>query len=413
MTSSLVAGRGTLSPMRRPLVLALFAALFAAELGFSSVAPLIPGLRNRYGLTEAQAGLVFTLASAGILVASLPVGALTRRFAVRTLTLWAMASITVADLTLAIARTFAVVLAGRLLFGIGLSTMWVAGTAWIHEAAGEDAPRALAMTTAVVGVGGLLGPAFAGFVAERFSLGAPFWALGVGALAMTLVLLVMPSTVQKDPEPSPPLADMLRAAGADQLMLTSIVLTLAASLMWFTADLLVPVRLDANGFSTTGIGLALSLASVTFIGMSALTARHAGRYATVRLAAVWTLVMGAGIAVAAFSASTGATLAFLVIAGATSGVLIALTYPLGAIGARRGHFSVAVVGALLNMVWAGAGLIGPAAGGALSQAFGDQVAFWMLAVIAVGSAAWMWLHRDQGTVDPHEVEEAVTGAPSN
>jgi predicted MFS family arabinose efflux permease len=397
--------------MRRPLVLALFAALFAAELGYSSIAPLIPGLRDRYGLSEAQAGLVFTLASAGILVASLPAGALTRRFAVRTLTLWAMVSITVAYLMLAIARVFPVVLAGRLLFGIGLATMWVAGTAWIHDAAGQDAPRALAMTTAVIGVGALFGPAFAGFVAERFSLDAPFWVLGVGALAMTLVLLVMPSTVGKHPEPSPPLADMLRAAGADQLMLTSIVLTLAVSLMWVTSDLLVPVRLDANGFSATDIGLALSLASVAFLAMSALTARHADRYATVRLATGWTLAMAAGIVVAALSSSTTATLAFLVIGGATSGVLIALTFPLGVIGARRGGFSVAVVGVLLNMAVAGSGLIGPAAGGALSQAFDDQVAFWMLAVIAVGSAAWMWLHLGRATVDPREVGGAATGAP--
>jgi MFS family permease len=252
-------------------------------------------------------------------------------------------------------------------------------------------------------VGALLGPAFAGFVAERFSLGAPFWVLGVGTLAMTLILLVIPSAVGRAPEPSPPLADMLRAAAADRLMLTSIVLSLAVSMLWMTAELLVPIRLNGNGFSAAGIGLALSLASVTFIAMSALTARHADRYAPVRLA-LWTLVMGAGIAVAALSASTAATLAFLAITGASSGVLIALTYPLGAAGARKGHFSVAVVGALLNMVWAGSGLIGPTAGGAVSQAFGDQVAFWLLAVIAVSSAGWIWLGRGKVPVDTGEAK---------
>ncbi len=393
--------------MRRPLVLVLFVALFAAEIGWAGIAPLIPDLRDRYGLTETQAGLVFTLASVGILLASLPAGALSRRFAVRTMTLWAMASITAANLSLAMANTFPVVLAGRVLFGVGLGTMWIAGTAWIHDAAGEDASRALAMTTAVVGMGALLGPAFAGFVAERISLGAPFWVLGAGALATTLVLLVMPSSVGREPEPSPPLADMLRAAGADLLMLTSIVLTLAVSMMWMTADLLVPLRLDEHGFSTASIGLALSLASVAFIAMSALTARHADRYATMPLAAVWTLMMGAGIALAALSTSTIGTLAFLAIAGASSGVLIALTYPLGVVGARRGHFSVAVVGVLLNMIWAGSGLIGPAAGGAVSQAFGDRAAFFALTVIAVGSAAWVWLLRDRESIDPGEPTEAT------
>jgi len=397
--------------MRRPLVLLLFAAIFAMELGWSGVAPLIPEFQDRYGLTETQAALVFTLASVGILIASLPAGALSRRFAVRTMTLWAMVSITLANLTLAIATTFPVVLGGRFLFGIGLGTMWVAGTAWIHDAAGEDASRALAMTTAVVGVGALLGPAFSGFVAEKYGLGAPFVALGAGSLAMTVALLVAPSAVGRRPEPSPPLADMLRAVGADRLMLTSIVLTLAVSMMWMTADLLVPLRLDDHGYSAADIGLAMSLASIAFVGMSALTARHAERYASMRVAAVWTTVMSAGIAVAALSSSIPATMLFLGIGGASSGVLIALTYPLGVIGARRGRFSVAIVGALLNMVWAGSGLIGPAAGGAVAGSLGDQVAFVLLAGIAIGSAAWMWIRRDRGAIDPAEAAEAATETP--
>jgi MFS family permease len=386
--------------VRRPLVLVLFAALLVMELGYSAIAPLIPDLRDRYNLTGAQTGLVLTLASVGILIASLPAGAVSRRLSVRTMTLWAMAAISVADLTMWLARSFPTMLAGRVLFGVGLGMMWVSGIAWIHEAAGEDASRALAMSTAVVGVGALLGPAFAGFIAQRFSLGAPFGVLGVLTLGMTVVLLAMPSTLGREPDPGPPLADMLRAAGADRNMLASVMVTLAVSVMWLTADLLVPLRLDAHGFSTAGIGFALSFASVAFVAMSALTARRADRYITIPLAAAWMFVMCGGIAIAALSTSTVATLAFLFIAGASSGVLIAMTFPLGAIGAKRGHFSVAVVGALLNMIWAGSGLVGPTAGGALSQAFGDRAAFLVLAVIALGSALWMWRHRVEEPIEP-------------
>ena len=397
--------------MRRPLVLLLFAAIFVAEIGWSGIAPLIPGFQDRYRLTETQAGLVFTLSSLGILAASLPAGALSRRFAVRTLTLWAMASLTLANLMLAVADAFSVVLAGRVFFGIGLGLMWVTGTAWIHDAAGDEAPRALAMTTAVVGVAALVAPAVTGFIAERFSLGAPFVGLSLITTAMMVALLVFPSHVGREPEPSPPLMDMLRAVGADHLMLTSIVLTLAVSMMWMTADLLVPLRLDDHGYSAAGIGLAMSIASVMFVGASALTARHAERYATIRMSAVWTLSMAAGVAVAALSTSTAATMTFLAIAGAASGVLIALTYPLGASGAARGHFSVAVVGAILNMVLAAAGLVGPAAGGAVSETLGDQVAFFVLTVIALASAAWMWLRRDRGTIEAAEAVEAVADTP--
>ena len=105
------------SPYVAPIVGSLlFAAIFVTEMGWSGIAPLIPGFQERYGLTEAQAGLVFTLASAGILVASLPAGALSRRFAVRPMTLWAMVSITAANLTLAVAD-----LVGDVARGLGAS----------------------------------------------------------------------------------------------------------------------------------------------------------------------------------------------------------------------------------------------------------------------------------------------------
>jgi predicted MFS family arabinose efflux permease len=68
---------------------------------------------------------------------------------------------------------------------------------------------------------------------------------------------------------------------------------------------------------------------------------------------------------------------------------------------------VAVVGAILNMVWAAAGLVGPAAGGAVSETLGDQAAFFILTVIAIISAAWMWLRRDRGAIDPAAVDAAA------
>ena len=132
---------------------------------------------------------------------------------------------------------------------------------------------------------------------------------------MTVALFVVPSAVGREPEPSPPLADMLRAVGADQPDADEHRPHARRVDDVDDDDLLVPLRLDDHGYSAGGIGLALSVASIMFVGASALTARHAERYATMRLSAVWTLAMAAGIALAALSTSTLATLAFLAIGG--------------------------------------------------------------------------------------------------
>src|SRR6476619_5544995 len=104
--------------MRRPTVLLLFATLFVGELGWSGISPLLPEYQQRYGLSDTQTGFILSVASVGILFVSLPAGALTRRFAVRTLTLWAMGALAGGNLVVGLAHTYPIVLAGRALLGV-------------------------------------------------------------------------------------------------------------------------------------------------------------------------------------------------------------------------------------------------------------------------------------------------------
>jgi predicted MFS family arabinose efflux permease len=393
--------------VRRPIVLLLFAAILVAELGWAGISPLLPTLQDRFGLTDVATGLILTVSSIGILLVCLPAGALSSRFAVRTLTLWGLVALTAGNLVVGLSSSYGGLLAGRALFGVGLGTMWVTGTAWLHDAAREDAPRALALTTAVVGVGSLLGPAIAGWLGEWLGTGVPFVLLGVLNGLMLAILLLVRSPEGREVEPSPPLREMLRAARGDDLMLTSLTLTLAVSLMWMSAELLVPLRLDERGFGAAGIGLAFSVASLVFVGSSAVTSARAERYATVRVAAIWTVVFAGAVLVAAIGDGTWLTIAFLATVGVSTGVMVSLTYPLGVLGARTGGFNVAVVGALLTLVWAGSGLVGPTVGGAAAERAGDRVWFLALAMAGLAAAAWMWRRRGPVPAAPVSAEEAV------
>jgi predicted MFS family arabinose efflux permease len=253
------------------------------------------------------------------------------------------------------------------------------------------------LTTAIIGAGSLVAPAASGWLAERFDTGVPFVVLGLLTGATLLVLFLAPSAEGREREQSPDLREMLRVARADPLMVTSLVLTLAVSIMWASSDLLVPLRLDGLGFDAAQIGVAYSMASVVFIASSAITSMRAERRATVRFASWWTVAFAASVLIAAVWAGPTATIVFLVAAGITTGVMISITYPLGAIGATSGGYSVVVVGALLNLVSAGAALVGPTVGGALAERVGDQVCFLVLAVLGAAAAAWMWLRRERHT----------------
>jgi predicted MFS family arabinose efflux permease len=225
-------------------------------------------------------------------------------------------------------------------------------------------------------------------VGEHLGLGAPFLILAVASVAVVLALVLESSGTAGVPgEQEPALRDMVRAAGGDHLIRGSVLLMLTGSLLWLTTYLLVPLRLDAAGWSASDIGVVFSISSLIYAGVSWVVARRAERWATLGVAAAATAGLAASLLVVVVSSSVGATVGFLMLAGIATAVMIALTFPLGVAGSR--HVSVALVGGLLNVAWAISGLIGPTLGGIGAEAVGDRLTFLLLAAITGGAALWM------------------------
>lgn len=374
--------------MRRGVVVLLYIALLVGEMSWSAVAPLLPSFADRYALSDVRAGLILSVASMAILLVSIPAGAITRRTGARRLTVVAAVTMTLGDVAIGLATSYGWLLAGRAVFGVGLGMLWVGGTSWLHDAAGDQRSRALSMTSAVIGVGSLVGPAFAGVVGEHLGLGVPFLVLAVANVAVVLALLLESSgTAVVSSEGEPALRDMVRAAGADDMIRGSVLLMLVGSLLWLTSYLLVPLRLDTAGWSAADIGFAFSISSLIYAGVSWVVARRAERWATLGVASAATGALAASMIVVIVSASVGATVTFLMLAGITTAVMIALTFPLGVAGSR--DVSVALVGGLLNVAWAISGLVGPTVGGIAAQTIGDRRTFLLLAGITGAAALWM------------------------
>lgn len=369
--------------MRRRVVLLVYLALFVGELSWQGVAPLIPTYVETFGLTDAAGGIVLSLASFGILVTSLPAGYITRHVPPRPLTILAMGVIALSDLLMIVAPSYPTIVLARLVFGVGFGTLWVSMAAWLDDAAGDDSPRVLAATTAVVGVGALLGPAYTGAVAERFGLNAPFVGLAVVTLALLVLLLVDRSGTGMRKDPAPPVRELLSAVGRDWDLSTMILLTVAASMVWLTADLLVPLRMGRSDWNAAQIGVVFSLSSLIFVAASALTARRADRLTRHSVVALATAVLAAFTMVPALLAGVPASVVFLLGASVTTGVTIALTFPFGLLAVERGKVTVPVMSALSNIVWALSGILGPVMGGAFAEWAGDRVAFGVLAGLCV------------------------------
>src|SRR5439155_20309441 len=150
-----------LPAVRRPLVVLLFLAIFAGELMWNAIVPLVPAFSQRFGLSKLEGGELLASTSVAILLVSIPAGMLSERYGERRLTLVAMAVMAAADLGQGLAGSFAALLGARALFGLGFGILWTAGVAWLSEASGDRHAQALSLAMTTAGFGAIAGPAFA------------------------------------------------------------------------------------------------------------------------------------------------------------------------------------------------------------------------------------------------------------
>ena len=377
--------------MRRRVVVLLYGAILVGEMSWSAVAPLLPSFAKRFSLSGSRTGLILSVASLAILAVSIPASALTRRIGAKRVTVASAATMTVGNVVIGLSSSYPALLAGRAVFGLGLGILWVGGTAWLHDASGKDYAKALSMTSAIIGLGSLVGPAFAGLVGEQLGIGAPFLILAA-TTASVILLLAFTSAERRVPHHDEPrFRELLRAASGDDMVRASVTLMFVGSLLWLSTYVLVPSRLDAEGWSAADIGLAFSASSLVFAGVSWWVARRADRWATLGVASAATAALAASLLVVVASGGITATLLFLMLAGAVTGVMITITFPVGVAGSRL--IPVAVVGGLLNMAWAVSGLVGPPIAGAAAEAIGDGPTFLALALITGVAAVWMLAAR--------------------
>lgn len=368
--------------MRLRVIVLVYVALFVAELSWSGITPLIPSYIDKYDLSDFEGGLVLSVASLGILVVSIPAGLVTKHISPRTLTLVSMATIALSGFVMAGVPGYWTIVLARLVFGLGFGALYVSMAAWLVDAAGTEGARVLALTTAIVGIAATVSPTYAGWVADRYGLAAPFLGLAAMTTLIFVLLLFDHSGTGLRKDPSPPMRDLAKSVTSDPGLSTMLLLTIAAAVVWMTADLLVPLRLDEGGYGAAAIGVAFSISAIVFVAASAVTAKYADRWARPRFAAWWTAALAVMTGVPALMAGVSAVLVFLIGASVATGVVVALTYPFGLQAVGRGALSVAVMSGLANIIWALSGMAGPTVGGAFADWAGDQVAFAVLALIA-------------------------------
>ncbi|HIG73359.1 MAG TPA: MFS transporter [Bacteroidetes bacterium] len=271
----------------------LFLGTLLAALDIAVVGPALPALREAFALSERSVAWTFTAFVLANL-AGLPItSALADRVGRRRVYLACVAVFAAGTLLVALAPSFGVLLAGRVVQGLGASGIFPVATAVIGDAfPPERRGRAVGLLGSVFGVAFLIGPALAGIVLAFAS-----WRW-VFALSLPLAAVVYTLAARRLPESRAETARPFDAAGTIALvaLLVSLVVGLSG--------------LDASGLSASvarpAVWGPLGLAVVLVLALGVIERRAAapllrpGLVARRPVQIACVLAVGAGVVEATF-----------------------------------------------------------------------------------------------------------------
>lgn len=129
--SSRASRRGPQLPPRQLLWL-LYALFLVSGVAQAAIVPLLPRLAEVYDLAPSETALLLALPGLATLAVSVPAGLVADRFGARRATLAAGALLAAACLLQA-APSLALLVSGRILFGVAFGVVWTTGMAWLSE----------------------------------------------------------------------------------------------------------------------------------------------------------------------------------------------------------------------------------------------------------------------------------------
>ena len=300
----------------------LFGVTLMAVLGVSSVTPALPSIRDEFGVTSGQVGLLITFFTVpGVLLTPL-LGVLSDRYGRKRILTPALLLFGVAGGLCALARSFELLLALRLLQGMGAAALGTLNVTVIGDIyTGRERSAALGYNSSVLSVGTASYPAIGGALA---TLGW-YYPFALALVAIPVGVLVPFFLRNPEARNEQPLKDYFGDVFSrlkDREVLGLLVTSLLTFIILFGPQIYyLPILMDER-FSTPShlIGAILSGASLTTALVSSQVGALTGRFSERTLVKAAFVLYAAALLAVAFAPNLYVLLVPAVLFGVAQGI---------------------------------------------------------------------------------------------
>lgn len=373
---------------------AVIALSFATSVGESAFIPVLPAIRDTFGLSGFQTGALLSAETVAMLTAAVPIGMLAGRVGSHRVLVACAVLLPISMLGHAVATGLPSLLLARALFGVSFGILWTIGPA-VAAGAGRGA-AGTGRLIAASGAGWLVGPAFSGIAADALGFRIPFVAIAVLTLPLALLLalaldgVVVAEVSGRRLREAVSLACRERSLGG---------VTLASALLGLVtgvSGLVPPLVLAGNGLSAGAIGAVVALSAVVWIVGGAVSSLLPDARIDIRLVGVAVAALALSWLIPVVSLSTAAIVCFLLVSAAFRALLGTVIYVPVRLAVSSEALAAPIVG-VMNVAWAATALTSPLAAGLVVGGANVRWAFVGTAAIGFAAAAWMLVSRRVGT----------------
>lgn len=369
----------------------LCAAHFVSDSYSSLIYPLLPLLKVKLGLTEAQ---VFWLAPLYSLSSSLmqPVyGIISDRYARRFFAVSGPAITAIFVSMIGLAPSYAILLTLLVAGGVGIGSFHPQAAAMASRAARDRKRIGMAMFSALGTLGFAFGPFAITRIVERVGLEHSYYVIGVG-LVMSAILYrtcppldAPPKTAPSDARIKSPLVASLHAAWKPLTLLY--IITVIRSGLQITTNNYLPFLLQEQGYNLTGTGnvmtVFLLLGGVGGLAGGAMAERTSGRTVT-----LYSGLLAGPLMIGAFM--TGGALSLILLG--LGGFFLLSTIPVNvAMAQELAPGQTSTISALMMGAAWGIGALAPQALHPLVTAYGFRYALIVASALTLLSAVCAYL----------------------